>query len=69
MKKLGIIILSVGIIFMGIAAFKFVKEKNRGSEEEMQKEPIPFPWLPSTGALLTAAGIIMIGSGSRKTTF
>jgi hypothetical protein len=67
MKKLGIVILSVGIILMGVAAYKFIKDKRRGSEEEVQKEPVPFPWLPTAGALLTATGIIMIGSGDKKT--
>jgi hypothetical protein len=69
MKKFGIIILSAGIILMGIAAFKFVKQKNKGTENFVEKEPLPFPWLPTSGALLTAAGIIMIGSGNRKPTF
>jgi hypothetical protein len=68
MKKIGIIILSAGIILMGVAAFKFVKQKNRGSEEQVQNEPLPFPWMPTAGALLIAGGIIMMGSGRRDTT-
>jgi hypothetical protein len=66
MKRFGIVVLSAGVILMGIAAFKFIKERNQGSEEQMQNKPLPFPWMPTTGALLTAAGIIMMGTG-RKT--
>jgi hypothetical protein len=66
MKRFGIVVLSAGVILMGIAAFKFIKERNSGSEEQMQNKPLPFPWMPTTGALLTAAGIIMMGTG-RKT--
>lgn len=68
MKKIGIIILSAGVILMGVTVFKFINDKKRGPEEQVQHEPLPFPWLPTTGALLIASGIIMMGSG-RKTTF
>jgi len=63
MKKLGVVILIVGVCLMGYTAIKFIKEKRRGSEEQVQDKPLPFPWLPTTGALLTATGIILMGSG------
>ena len=66
MKKFGVVVLIVGVILMGIAAFKFIKQRERGSEEQVQDENLPFPWLPTTGALLTATGIIMMGSGRYK---
>lgn len=66
MKKLGIIVLLAGVIVMGFAAYKFIEQRKRGSEEQVQDENIPFPWLPTVGALLTAGGIIMMGSGNYK---
>ncbi|MCW3071510.1 MAG: hypothetical protein JWO44_1400 [Bacteroidetes bacterium] len=63
MKKIGIIVLIVGIVVMGVAAYKFIEQKKRGSEEQVQDRSLPFPWLPTVGALLTAGGIIMMGSG------
>jgi uncharacterized membrane protein YkgB len=69
MKKLGIIILSIGVIVMGIASYKFIKDKKRGPEEQVQNRPLPFPWLPTTGAILIASGIIMMGSGRKNPTF
>lgn len=66
MKKLGLIVLILGVIVMGYTAVKFVKQKKMGSEEEVQNEPQPFPWMPTVGALLTAGGIIMMGSGRFK---
>jgi hypothetical protein len=69
MKKLGIVVLLAGVLLMGVAAYKFVKDKRIGSEEQVQNRPLPFPWLPTTGALLIATGIIMMGSGRKKTTF
>jgi hypothetical protein len=66
MKKFGIVLLVAGIVLMGITAFKFVKDKNRGSEEQVQDENLPFPWMPTTGAVLIAGGIILMGSGGFK---
>ena len=66
MKKFGIFLLLAGVLTMSIAAYKFAKQKNRGSEEQVQDQNTPFPWLPSVGALLTATGIIMMGSGSYR---
>ncbi|HEX8516589.1 MAG TPA: hypothetical protein VF868_10345 [Bacteroidia bacterium] len=66
MKKLGTILLIAGVVLMGYAAFKFVKDKKHGSEEQVQDQSLPFPWIPTTGALLTAGGIILLGSGRFK---
>jgi uncharacterized membrane protein YidH (DUF202 family) len=63
MKKIGLILLLIGVLVMGYAAFKFVKDKKLGSEEQVQDQTLPFPWLPTTGALLIASGIIVMGSG------
>jgi hypothetical protein len=63
MKKLGLIVLLAGVFTMSFAAYKFIEQKKRGSEEQVQDSNVPFPWLPSLGALLTAGGIIMMGSG------
>ena len=63
MKKLGLVMLIVGVLIMGYTAVKFVKQKKEGSEERVQSEPLPFPWMPTAGALLTAGGIILMGSG------
>ena len=62
MKKAGIILLSIGIILMGIATFKFVREKSEG----VQTEQVPFPWMPTAGAIFTAAGIIMMGTDKKR---
>lgn len=66
MKKLGIVVLLIGVLVMGFAAYKFIEQKKRGSEEQVQDENVPFPWLPTVGALLTAGGIIMMGSGNYR---
>ena len=63
MKKIGILLLVVGVFMMGFAAVKFIKQKNKGSEEQVQDQVLPFPWLPTTGAVLIAGGIILMGSG------
>ncbi|MDF2436624.1 MAG: hypothetical protein K0Q95_1000 [Bacteroidota bacterium] len=63
MKKLGVLVLILGVVIMGYTAVKFVEQKKRGTEEQVQDKPLPFPWLPTVGALLTAGGIIMMGSG------
>lgn len=68
MKKFGIVLLIIGLLIMGYAAVKFIKEKRHSSVQEVQKEPIPFPWVPSAGALSTAIGIILMGAGSKKIT-
>jgi len=60
MKKTGIIILTIGVLLMGIAAYNFVMGKRAATKTE--KSPLPFPWLPTAGALFTATGIIMLGS-------
>jgi len=62
MKKFGIIVLIAGVLVMGITAYKFIEQRKRGSEEQVQDQSTPFPWLPTVGALLTAGGIIMMGS-------
>ncbi|MCW3102117.1 MAG: hypothetical protein JWO09_557 [Bacteroidetes bacterium] len=62
MKKFGIIVLIAGVVIMGITAYKFIEQRKRGSEEQVQDRSVPFPWLPTVGALLTAGGIIMLGS-------
>lgn len=66
MKKTGIIILTVGVILMGVAVYKFFNDKRRGSEEQAQNSFYSFPWIPTTGAILIASGIILIGSGNPK---
>jgi hypothetical protein len=66
MKKIGIILLIAGLFLMGFAAYKFIEQKKRGSEEQVQDQNVPFPWIPTVGALLTAGGIIMMGSGKFK---
>ena len=63
MKKFGIIVLIAGVLVMGVTAYKFIEQKKRGSEEQVQDHPLPFPWLPTAGALLIAGGIIMMGAG------
>jgi hypothetical protein len=63
MKKIGILLLIVGVFLMGYASVKFIKDKKRGSEEQVQDQVLPFPWLPTAGAVLIAGGIILMGSG------
>jgi len=67
MKKIGIIFLIAGVLTMGYAAAKFIMERNSGaSEEQAQDENVPFPWVPTIGAVLTAGGIILMGAGRFK---
>ncbi len=66
MKKLGIILFSTGIIVMMYAAVNFIKDRKIGSEEDVEKQGLPFPWFPSTGAVLVAGGIILMATSKRK---
>jgi hypothetical protein len=66
MKTLGIILLAIGVIVMGITAFDFVQKRKIGSEEQVEKEQLPFPWKPTAGAVLIAGGIILIGANNKK---
>jgi hypothetical protein len=66
MKKLGIVLLALGVILMGVAAFDFVQKRQMGSEEVVEKEELPFPWKPTGGAILIAAGIILMGLNNKK---
>lgn len=68
MKKLGIALFSIGIIVMIYTAVDFARDQKKGSIEDVRgtKNSIPFPWLPSTGAVLIAFGIIMMSSSGRK---
>ena len=66
MKKIGIVFLILGALTMGYAAVKFISQKNQGSEEQVQDENVPFPWVPTVGAVLTAGGIILLGLGRGK---
>jgi uncharacterized membrane protein len=66
LKTIGIILIVAGAIVMAIAAFDFVQKRSAGSEEVVESEKLPFPWKPTTGAILVAAGIIMLGAHNRK---
>ena len=66
MKKTGIILLIAGLLTMGYAGVKFIMQKKQGSEERMEGTPLSFPWLPLTGAALTAGGIILMGRGRNR---
>jgi hypothetical protein len=68
MKKLGIALFSIGVIVMIYTAVDFAIDQKKGSIEEVRgtNNSIPFPWLPSTGAVLIAFGIIMMSTSGKK---
>lgn len=70
MKKIGAILLTMGIILMLIVGYNFYTERNIGGLKPIQPEEgesHSFPWYPAIGAVLVAIGIIIIvTSGKRK---
>jgi drug/metabolite transporter (DMT)-like permease len=69
MKNLGIILLVAGIIMTVFTGFTFVTRKkvvDLGSIEIKTEERTPIYWSPITGALLMAAGVVIVLLGKDK---
>jgi hypothetical protein len=69
MKKIGAILLIIGVILMLIVGYNFYTEENvaginpRQPDEEVSH---PFPWYPAIGAVLVAGGIILIVTSAKR---
>jgi uncharacterized membrane protein YdcZ (DUF606 family) len=69
MKNLGIILIVVGIVLMLITGFNYVtKEKvvDLGRVEINKERNHPVSWSPIVGAILLAAGVVVLVSERKK---
>jgi drug/metabolite transporter (DMT)-like permease len=69
MKKIGAILLILGVILMLIVGYNFYTEKSvAGLEPRQPYEEVshPFPWYPVIGAVLVAGGIILMATSKRR---
>jgi hypothetical protein len=70
MKKIGALLLILGIVLMLIVSYNFYTNKDVAGIRPMQPdegESHSFPWYPAIGAVLVASGIIiMVTTRKRK---
>lgn len=63
MRTLGIILLVVGVIMTTFTGFTLITKKevvDLGAIEINRQEKTPIYWSPITGAILAAAGLVLI---------
>jgi len=69
MKNLGMVLLVVGIIMTVFTGFTLITKKevvDLGAIEINKEERTPIYWSPITGALLMAAGVVILLVGKKK---
>lgn len=69
MKNLGIVLLVAGIIMTVFTGFTLVTRKkvvDLGAVEIKKEERTPIYWSPITGAVLMAAGVVIVLLGKDK---
>jgi drug/metabolite transporter (DMT)-like permease len=63
MRTLGIILIVVGVIMTAFTGFTLITKKqvvDLGAVEINREEKTPIYWSPITGAILAAAGLVLI---------
>ncbi|MEJ1240743.1 hypothetical protein WBG78_21540 [Chryseolinea sp. T2] len=69
MKNFGIVLLVLGLIMTVFTGFNVITKKevvDLGPVEINKEEKTPIYWSPITGAVLAAAGLVIIFVGKRK---
>lgn len=69
MKKIGAILLILGVIVMLIVGYNYYTENNvAGLSPRQPDEEVayPFPWFPSLGAVMVAGGIILMATSKKR---
>ena len=69
MKNLGMVLLVVGIIMTVFTGFTLITKKevvDLGAVEINKEERTPIYWSPITGAVLMAAGVVVLLVGRKK---
>jgi hypothetical protein len=63
MKTVGIVLLALGLVMTSITGFTVIKREkviDIGELEVYDKQRTPVYWSPVTGAVLAAAGIVLL---------
>ncbi|MBL7856493.1 MAG: hypothetical protein JNM57_02300 [Cyclobacteriaceae bacterium] len=69
MKKLGIVLLVVGLIMTAFTGFNIITKKkvvDIGALEIKSEKKTPIYWSPITGGIIAAAGLVIILLSSRQ---
>lgn len=69
MKTFGIVLLVIGLVMTVFTGFNMITKKkvvDIGPLEVNKEEKTPIYWSPITGAILAAAGVVILVAGNRK---